>query len=82
MTNSEKRAQGIPSNVLKLPTKPEVKAEIIIQLLATGQVQVTFPIGRARLCAEMLREAANTIRTHEQGEGGIILPGQKAIIEI
>jgi hypothetical protein len=60
-----------------------VRCEIIIKLLESGQVQVTFPMGKNALCQEMLKEAGTVIRTNNDGQDGQILtPGQQAIVEV
>lgn len=60
------------SNHLKR-RQEEVKAEILIQLLGTGQVQVTGPLNKRELCKEMLRSAFQVIDAQES-DSKIITP--------
>ena len=56
------------------------KAEIIIRLMPTGQVQVTGPLAKDKLCLKMLREAERVIRKFQQEIAKqIVTPEQRAI---
>jgi hypothetical protein len=55
--------------------------EIKIELLAKGQVRVTYPINKSPICLEMLKEAAIVIRTNDNGQDGQVIM-QKAIVKV
>lgn len=58
-------------------------AEIVIKLLRSGQVRVTGPLAKDKLCQEMLREASNVVRTFQaEIAKQIITPEQRAVIEV